>query len=53
MYKRQVLERIEFPEGPANCAFGGPDLRTLYVTARTSLYSLPVAVPGHRFDGAP
>ena len=49
----EVLERIEFPEGPANCAFGGPDLRTLYVTARTSLYSLPVAVPGHRFDGAP
>ena len=34
------------PEVPANLAFGGPDLRTLFFTARTSVYSLRVKVPG-------
>lgn len=38
--------RIEIPEKPANCAFGGDDNRTLYVTARTSLYSVPMKVAG-------
>jgi sugar lactone lactonase YvrE len=29
-----VLEENPLPEGrPTNCAFGGPDLRTLYVTS--------------------
>jgi len=37
---------IAFPEQPSNCAFGGPDGKTLYVTARTSLYSVPTAVAG-------
>lgn len=31
---------IRFPESPANCCFGGPEGRTLYVTARTSIYSI-------------
>jgi gluconolactonase len=37
---------IRTPEVPANLAFGGPDLRTLLLTARTSVYSLRVKVPG-------
>jgi sugar lactone lactonase YvrE len=31
---------------PANLAFGGPDLRTLLLTARTSVYAMRVKVPG-------
>jgi gluconolactonase len=37
---------IEFPELPANLAFGGQRYRTLYVTARTGVYSFHVYVPG-------
>lgn len=42
----ELVGRIEVPEKPANCAFGGPDAQTLYVTARTSLYSIPMKVAG-------
>lgn len=37
---------IRTPEVPANLAFGGPDLKTLFFTARTSVYSLRVKTPG-------
>ena len=37
---------IDFPMQPANCAFGGADLMTLYVTARTALYRVSVPVVG-------
>ncbi|HKA63484.1 MAG TPA: SMP-30/gluconolactonase/LRE family protein, partial [Methylomirabilota bacterium] len=37
---------IRTPEVPANLAFGGPDLRTLFFTARTSVYAMRVKVPG-------
>jgi len=37
---------IRTPEVPANLAFGGPDLRTLFLTARTSVYTLRVKTPG-------
>ena len=37
---------IEMPEVCANCAFGGPDLRTLFLTASTSVYTLRVKTPG-------
>jgi len=37
---------IRTPEVPANVAFGGADLRTLFLTARTSIYSLRVKTPG-------
>jgi gluconolactonase len=40
------LAIIRTPEVPANLAFGGPDLRTLFFTARTSVYSLRAKVPG-------
>lgn len=41
-----LLGIIRLPEIPANLAFGGPDLRTLFFTARTSVYSIRVKVPG-------
>jgi gluconolactonase len=37
---------IRTPEIPANLAFGGPDQRTLFFTARTSVYTLRAKVPG-------
>jgi gluconolactonase len=37
---------IRTHEVPANVAFGGPDLRTLFLTARTSIYTLRVKTPG-------
>ena len=41
------LGTIPFPQLPANLAFGGPDLKTLFVTARTGVYSVRVNVPGN------
>ncbi len=40
------LGTIVFPEVPANMAFGDEDMKTLYVTARTGLYSVRVKIPG-------
>jgi gluconolactonase len=45
----KYLGVIQFPEQPANCEFGGPDMKTLYATARTSLYAVPMEAQGHRF----
>jgi gluconolactonase len=42
------LETIEFPEVPANCAWGDEDAMTLYVTARTSIYRIRLSIPGIR-----
>ena len=42
----ELIGRIPVPEQPANCTFGGPDNKTLYITARTSLYSLDMAMAG-------
>lgn len=30
-----------------NCTFGGPDLRTLYIAASSSLYAIKLAIPGY------
>jgi gluconolactonase len=43
------LGTIAFPEAPANVTFGGKDMKTLFVTARTSVYACPMEVAGHRF----
>lgn len=48
-----VLGTIRFPEAPANCTFGGKDMKTLFVTARTSLYTCRMAATGHRFAWNP
>jgi gluconolactonase len=37
---------IAVPEVPSNCTFGGPDRKTLYLTAKTSLYRVALNVPG-------
>ena len=47
------LGTIVLPEVPANCAFGGDDFRTLFFTARTSVYSVRVTTPGIRPPGTP
>ncbi len=49
--KGTMLGLIKFPEAPANCAFGGKDMKTLFVTARTSLYALKMNTTGHRIAG--
>lgn len=41
-----LLATIPFPEQPANCAFGGEDGKTLYVTARHGLYQIRCKAPG-------
>ncbi|WNZ49181.1 SMP-30/gluconolactonase/LRE family protein [Leptolyngbya boryana CZ1] len=40
------LGTIQFPEQPANCAWGDADWQSLYVTAQTSVYKLRVNTPG-------
>jgi gluconolactonase len=40
------LGTIVMPEQPANLAWGGNDGRTLYITATTSVYSLPMMARG-------
>ncbi len=44
----EVVGKIATPEGPANCTFGGPDGKTLYITARTGFYSIKLNVAGGR-----
>jgi len=43
----KALGIITLPDQPANCTFGGPGNNTLYVTARTSVYTVPMEVKGH------
>jgi gluconolactonase len=40
------LGKIPVPETPANLCFGGADGKTLFITARTSLYSIETNVRG-------
>ena len=40
------LGTIILPEIPANCAWGGPDNRTMLFTARTSVFSMLMKNPG-------
>ena len=42
----KLLAKITPPEAPANCVFGGPDGRTLYMTARQGFYSIRVNLKG-------
>jgi gluconolactonase len=44
----RLLGKIRLPVQPANCTFGGPDRRTLFITARTHLYAVTLAVRGSR-----
>jgi gluconolactonase len=42
----KLLGVLTFPEIPSNAAFGGADRKTLYVTARSSVYAVPMEVAG-------
>ncbi len=44
----KLIGKILVPEAPANLCFGGKDFKTLYITARTGLYKIDVAVAGDR-----
>ncbi|MEX1367499.1 MAG: SMP-30/gluconolactonase/LRE family protein [Nannocystaceae bacterium] len=42
---------IPVPQVPANCAFGGVDRQTLFITARTGVYSIDATIPGAPLSG--
>lgn len=42
----ELLGRIDVPVPSTNLAFSGPEHQTLYVTARATVYRLPVLMPG-------
>jgi len=42
------IAELTVPEGPSNVCFGGKDLKTLFITARTGLYAIPTKVTGSR-----
>jgi gluconolactonase len=42
----EKVASIAVPESPANVTFGGADHRTLFITARTSLYGVKMKVKG-------
>ena len=50
--KGELVADLKFPERPANVVFGGKELKTLYVTARTGFYSLDMAVTGAKREEA-
>ncbi len=41
------VTQIDVPEGwTANVCFGGKEMKTLFITANTSLYAIPMKVKG-------
>lgn len=48
----KLLQKIDVPEGPANVTFGGDDFKTLFITAKTSLYSVRMKNSGAKPVGA-
>ncbi|HEX5228532.1 MAG TPA: SMP-30/gluconolactonase/LRE family protein [Bryobacteraceae bacterium] len=42
----KLLGKIPIEETPSNCTFGDPDLGSLYITARTSVYRVRLDVKG-------
>ena len=48
-----LLGFIGVPEGPANVGWGGPGNSTLFITACTSVYRLPMKVAGQPIPGNP
>ncbi len=43
----KVLGQIQLPETAANAAWGGPEGKTLYITARTHIYRLQTLIGGN------
>ena len=48
----KIIGTIVVPEAPTNCCFGGDDFKILFITARTSLYSVRLVNPGAKLEGA-
>ncbi len=48
-----LIEKISVPERPSNVTFGGKEKKTLYITARTSIYSLDMAVKAAEMSSKP
>lgn len=42
----ELIQEIELPESPSNVCFGGKDRDILFITARTSVYTLKMNVKG-------
>ncbi|MCE5177570.1 MAG: SMP-30/gluconolactonase/LRE family protein [Proteiniphilum sp.] len=42
----ELIHEIEVPESPSNICFGGKEKKTLFITARTSVYTLAMNVKG-------
>jgi gluconolactonase len=42
----EKIMTIDIPESASNVCFGGEDMRTLYITAQTSLYAIKMSVKG-------
>jgi gluconolactonase len=40
------LGKINVSPDARNCTFGGPDRKTLVITAKNTLYTLPMPIPG-------
>ena len=45
----EKIRTIEVPESPSNVCFGGEDGKTLFITARTSLYAIDIKSPFYSF----
>lgn len=46
------IGQIDVPESPANVCFGDDDFKTLFITARTGLYSIRLKNPGAKPPGS-
>jgi sugar lactone lactonase YvrE len=46
--KGDAIHVIKVPKTPANCAFGDADLKTLYITARDTVYKQRCTVAGQK-----
>jgi len=44
--KGKLIGKVRTPQGAANCAFGGPDGKTLFITARTSVWAVGLNLAG-------
>jgi len=49
----KLIGRIPVPKNPSNCAFGGKEGKTLFITARDSVYSIPLRVVGFQRETSP
>lgn len=44
--KGRLIGKVHTPQVTANLSFGGPDLKTLFITSSGSVYSIPTRVAG-------